>query len=105
MNGRWFKKLKKKHKLTKQDVADILHDERTHKHVDRALKFARKAYREIQHDDESGGGCGLWYDVNDGLGYREMCMAGGRCTENQDKCPFYLVKKLISSLERRYSER
>ena len=102
MNGSWFKKFKKQHKLTKQEVAEIMHNEHTYKHVERALKFAKKTYREIRHGDEAGGGCGFWYELNDGLGYREMCLAGGRCLDAPDECPFALVQKLIATLEGRY---
>lgn len=100
MNGRaWKKWYKTKPRPSKDDIRDAKAELRWMKPVDRALKFAKKALREMKKADPDQDGCGLWYDVNDGLGYREMCRAGGRCCGDQDPgCPYKHAKMFIKLL-------
>lgn len=99
MNGmawhRWFKKTSP----SKDDIRDAKSELRWMKPIDRALKFAKKALREMKKADPDQDGCGFWYDVNDGLGYREMCNAGGRCHGEEDPgCPYRNLKMAIKGL-------
>ena len=99
MNGRAWKKWYKKPRPSKDDVRDAKAELRWMKPVDRALKFAKKALKEMKKADPDQDGCGLWYDVNDGGGYRELCRAGGRCYGDQDSgCPYRNLRIAIKGL-------
>jgi hypothetical protein len=101
MNGRaWKKWYKTKPKPCKDDIRDAKAELRWMKPVDRALKFAKKALKEMKKADPDSE-CGLWYDVSDGFGYREMCRAGGRCEARCKgrECPYALATALIRELE------
>ena len=101
MNGRaWKLWFKTNPRPRKDDVRDAKSELRWNKPVDRALKFSKKAIMEMKKgypDSE----CGLWHDVNDGRGYRELCRAGGSCQSRCDnhKCPYALAMELVRSLE------
>ena len=97
MMGRAWKKSFKKTRPSKDDVRDVKAELHWMKPVDRALKFAKKALKEMKTGDPDSG-CGLWYDVSDGFGYREMCRAGGRCYGEDSGCPYRNLKILIRSL-------
>ena len=98
MNGRAWKKWFKKTRPSKDDIRDAKAELPRMKPVDRALKFAKKARREMKNAEPNQDGCGLWYDVNDGLGYREMCRAGGRCYGEYSGCPYRNLKIAIKGL-------
>ena len=98
MNGRAWKRWCKKPKPSKDDIRDAKVELRWMKPVDRAIKFANKALKEMKKADPDSE-CGLWYDVNDGFGYREMCRAGGRCYGDQDSgCPYRNLRIAIKGL-------
>ena len=99
MNGRaWKKWYKTKPKPCKDDIRAVKSQLEWMKPVDRALKFAKKALREIKKADPDSE-CGLWYDVNDSLGYRELCRAGGYCNGDQDSgCPYRNLRIAIKGL-------
>ena len=104
MNGKkwkiWRKSARRENSpYTKEDYDEIKSDLRWMKPVDMAVKFARKVLKEMKKGDPDST-CGLWYDVNDGGGYRELCRAGGRCPERckSGDCPYELANKLIDSL-------
>ncbi len=97
MNGKYWKMWHKtKPKPCKDDIRDAKAELRWMKPVDRALKFAKKALKEMKKADPDSE-CGLWYDVNDGFGYREMCRAGGRCYRDSS-CPYRNLKIAITGL-------
>lgn len=100
MNGRaWKKWYKTKPRPSKDDIRDAKAAIDWQKPVCRAIKFARKALKEMKKADPDQDGCGLWYDVNDGGGYRELCRAGGRCYGDQDSgCPYKHAKMFIKLL-------
>ena len=96
MNGMKWKKWNKKPRPSKDDIRYAKSELRRMKPVDRALKFAKKALKEMKKADPDSG-CGLWYDVNDGFGYREMCRARGRCYRDS-ACPYRNLKIAIKGL-------
>ena len=95
MRGRWLKKWKRG--ACKDDWRQAHADWNWDKPVRRALKFAKKAMKEMRKANPDSG-CGLWYDEHDGYGYREMCRAGGRCYGEDSGCPYRNLKILIKSL-------
>ena len=100
MNGRAWHRWFKKTRPSKDVIWDAKAELRWIKPVDRALKFAKKALREMKKADPNQDGCGLWYDVNDSFGYREMCSADGRrCHGEEDPgCPYRNLKLAIKGL-------
>ena len=101
MNGRaWKKWYKTKPRPSRDDIRDVKSQLRWYKHADRALMFAKRVLREIKKADAGGSdSCGFWYDINDGGGYRELCLAGGRCDARcSDNCPKALAERLVRSL-------
>lgn len=100
MNGKAWKKWYKKTRPSKDDIRDVKAEIRWKKPVYSALKFAKKAVREMKKADPDSE-CGLWYDVHDGFGYRELCRVGGHCEArcNSRKCPHALAMALIRALE------
>lgn len=97
MNGKAWKKWYKKPRPSKDDIRDAKAELRWMKPVDRAIKFAKKALKEMKKADPDSE-CGLWYDVNDGFGYREMCRAGGRCFGMNSGCPYRNLRIAIKGL-------
>lgn len=97
MNGRAWKKWFKNPRPSKYDIRDTKAELRWMKPVDRALKFAKKALKEMKKANPDSE-CGLWYDVNDGLGYMELCRAGGRCYGEDSGCPYRNLKIAIKGL-------
>lgn len=100
MNGRAWKMWYKQKPRPDKDFERHVKAENTWlKPVFRALKFAKKARKEMKRADENCE-CGLWYDEHDGFGYREKCRAGWLCKGHDSmRCPFNLVNMLIASLE------
>ena len=99
MNGMAWKRWYKKTSPSKDYIRCVKADLRWMKPVGRALKFAKKALKEMKKADPDQDGCGLWYDINDGLGYREMCRAGGCCYGDQDSgCPYRNLRIAINGL-------
>ena len=94
MRGRWLKKWKRG--ASKGDWRQARADWSWNKPVIRALKFAKKAMKEMRKANPDSS-CGLWYDEHDGFGYREMCRAGGRCLPDSS-CPYRNLAIAIKSL-------
>ena len=107
MNGRFWKEWKKRGGRTShEDWERAKLCWSFDKPVRRALKFAKKVLKEMQKGDPDSE-CGLWYDMNDGCGYREccrsrkvrsqLCVYEGR-THSIEDCPYELAKRLVSIL-------
>ena len=107
MNGRCWKEWKKRGGLTShEDWERAKLCWSFNKPVRRALKFAKKVLKEMKKGDPDSE-CGLWYDMNDGCGYREccrsrkvrsqLCVYEGR-THLIEDCPYELAKRLVSIL-------
>lgn len=95
MRGRWLKKWKRG--ASKGDWRQAHADWNRDKPVRRALKFAKKAMKEM-HKANPDIICGLWYDEQDEFGFRGMCRAGGRCYGEDSGCPYRNLKILIRNL-------
>lgn len=98
MNGTAHKVWRKR-RPTRRERKDETWCAHNLKHLRLALKYARKALREIRHGDALDGGCGYWGDVNDGFGYRETCMTGGVCDFRGGRCPLKKAMELVDLLK------
>jgi len=98
VNGTWVKKMRKKYGPYKHgELKEVQTELNFVKPVRLALKHAKKVLKEMRKGDPNSE-CGLWYDINDGCGYKECCRAGGGCYWNGKMCPFLWAKGLIAAL-------